>query len=417
MVDKGKDEVKVKGFTSFEMREFAKEIGRIRKKNFRHDSFGRRIFNVERGKKFVHYLFRNKPAILENLDVDKLRLGQSSFTDKKLNNHSVDVHYVIPIKGEKDKNCVVSVLIELKAQNHFWTMLQMVVYIVNIWVSMFKSVSDAVKRKGATAADKKRSRNFLLPTVIPVIFHQGRGKFSAPTKLSGLIRTITGLESHTLDMEAILVDLSCLREEDEPDELDLWVPFRACRMVFDEDPESRLMEIVDKMLPEIHYPVMQELLVDVLNYGYFNTPKLTETICEKIRKYTEEKGGIKMPVCLYDKMLAKIQKAEAKIQKAEAEAQKFKFEIQKAETEAQKFKVEVQKVEAEKREYFREAHETCVKTILGFLRHRFGKVSEEMLEKLQQIDDLRVLRELSDYVEICPTVEAFQNKIDKNRMK
>ncbi|MDR2641448.1 MAG: hypothetical protein LBC74_01500 [Planctomycetaceae bacterium] len=85
------------------------------------------------------------------------------------------------------------------------------------------------------------------------------------------------------------------------------------------------------MLPEIHYPVMQELLVDILNYGYFNTPKLTKTICEKIRKYTEEKGGIKMPVCLYDKMLAKIQKAEA-----------------------------------EKREYFREAHETCVRRYWDF---------------------------------------------------
>jgi hypothetical protein len=44
-----------------------------------------------------------------------------------------------------------------------------------------------------------------------VILYQGRKKFSAPTKLSELIRTIPGLESHSLDVEALLVDFSCLR--------------------------------------------------------------------------------------------------------------------------------------------------------------------------------------------------------------
>ncbi|MDR1485530.1 MAG: Rpn family recombination-promoting nuclease/putative transposase [Planctomycetaceae bacterium] len=412
-----------------EVTELAKELARLKNKRFKHDPFGKHIFNIERGKKLVRYLFRNKPAILNKLDVDNLQLGQTSFTDKKLNRHSVDIHYVIPIKDDKDKDCVVSVLFELKAQNNRWTILQMVVYIVTIWMSLYRSIFDAAKRKDATVTDKKRRKNFLLPTVIPVILYQGGKKFSSPIKLSRLIRTMDGLDMHTLEVEAILIDLSCLREEDEPDDLDLWVPFHAYQMVNDKDPELRLMEIVDRMLPELHYPAMQELLVDVMNYGYFTNPQLTDSICEKIKSYTEKKGKIKMPVCLFDRMLEENRKAVARTKKAVARTKKAVARTKEAvartkeavartkevEARIKKAKVRIQKVETEKDELLCEAREIHVKAILGFLRYRFGDVSDKICEKIQTINDLELLRELSDFVEVCPTMDVFKKKIAKIR--
>jgi hypothetical protein len=161
-------------------------------------------------------------------------------------------------------------------------------------------------------------------------------------------------------------------------------------MVYDEEPELRMLEIVDKMLPEIHKSEMQDLLNDVLNYGRFTTPNFTDEVSEKIIKYIETKGDIKMPVCLYDKMMDKLKKAEA----------------EKKQVENEKLQIVV-----EKNEFFREACDARVRAISGFLRYRFGDVSDEVWEKLQKINDLSVLRELADYVEVCPAADDFKKKI------
>ncbi|MDR1485645.1 MAG: hypothetical protein LBT09_12585 [Planctomycetaceae bacterium] len=182
-------------------------------------------------------------------------------------------------------------------------------------------------------------------------------------------------------------------------------------MVYDEDPELRMLEIVDKMLPEIHKSEMQDLLNDVLNYGRFTTPNFTDEISEKIIKYIETKGDIKMPVCLYDKIMDKLKKAEAEKKQIVAEKLQSDARAQKIENEKLKIVVEKMQIEAEKNEFFREACDAHVKAISGFLRYRFGEVSDEVWEKLQKINELVVLRELADYVEVCPTADDFKKKI------
>jgi hypothetical protein len=189
-------------------------------------------------------------------------------------------------------------------------------------------------------------------------------------------------------------------------------------MVYDEDPELRMLEIVDKMLPEIHKSEMRDLLNDVLNYSRVMTPNFTNEISEKIIKYIETKGDIKMPVCLYDKIMDKLKKAEAEKKQIVAEKLQSDARVQKVENEKLRIVVEKVQVEAEnkrivaeKNELFREARDARVKAISGFLRYRFGEVSDEIWKKLQKINDLSVLRELADYVEVCPTMADFKKKI------
>jgi hypothetical protein len=94
-----------------EVSESAQLLVDIKNSRFHHDPFGKHIFTVERGKKFVRYLFRNNPEILAKLDIDNLTLGQTSFTDKKLTRHTADIHFVIPIIGDvgdtDPRDCVV----------------------------------------------------------------------------------------------------------------------------------------------------------------------------------------------------------------------------------------------------------------------------------------------------------------------
>ncbi|MDR1485012.1 MAG: hypothetical protein LBT09_09335, partial [Planctomycetaceae bacterium] len=157
-----------------------------------------------------------------------------------------------------------------------------------------------------------------------------------------------------------------------------------------------------------------------------------DEISEKIIKYIETKGDIKMPVCLYDKIMDKLKKAEAekkqivaeklqsdaRVQKIENEKLQSDAKVQKIENEKLQIVVEKMQVEAEnkrivteKNELFREACDARVKAISGFLRYRFGEVSDEVWEKLQKVNDLSVLRELADYVEVCPTADDFKKKI------
>ncbi|MDR1485529.1 MAG: hypothetical protein LBT09_11990 [Planctomycetaceae bacterium] len=172
----------------------------------------------------------------------------------------------------------------------------------------------------------------------------------------------------------------------------------------------------------LHYPAMQELLVDVMNYGYFTNLQLTDSICEKIKSCTEKKGRIKMPVCLFDRMLeenrkavARTKKAVARTKKAEARTKEAVARTKEVEARIKKAKVRIQKVETEKDELLYEAREIHVKAILGFLRYRFGEVSDKICERIQKINDLELLRELSDFVEVCPTMDVFKKKIAKIR--
>jgi hypothetical protein len=286
-------------------------------------------------------------------------------------------------------------------------MLQLVNYIIRYWMTLYNKVFHAAKRKGATAEDKLRWRNFLLPFVVPVILYQGAKKFSSPLRFSTLIRRIEGLErleSQRLDVEALFIDLSHLSNENEPKDLELCVVFRAFRMVNDPDPASCLKEIVNMMLPELHYPAMRELLEDIVNYSCCSNSQMTEAVCAEILDYIERKGKIKMPLCLFDRMLEEHKKNFAEIKKIQAE--KNQIEAEKKQIEAEK-----RQIEAEKNELLRVARGNHVKTILGFLRYRFGEVSDEIVENVHNVDDIESLQKLSDFVEVCPSLATFEKKM------
>ncbi|MDR1483614.1 MAG: Rpn family recombination-promoting nuclease/putative transposase, partial [Planctomycetaceae bacterium] len=245
-------------------------VVRKQKKHFRHDAFGkRRLRNVDRAKKFVRYLFRNKPEVLTQLDIDNLTIDQSAYMDNRFRRSYSDIVYRIPLCGGGE--FVLTILIELKSQSSFLTMWQMTDYIVvGIWKDEFELVNNAARGVNADAKSRLRLKNFLFPTVVPVIFHFGRRKFSAPTELVKLVHTIDGLGENVLNMKAMLIDMVSLQEDEEPQDLDLWATFKAFQMVFSDDPEKCLREIFDRMLPEIGSPIVLESWWEILDYARYS---------------------------------------------------------------------------------------------------------------------------------------------------
>ena len=131
------------------------------------------------------------PFVVELLDLDRTELQKDSFIDDELKTHYSDLLYKIPVKGT-DKNIFVFVLLEHKTKSEYWTMLQMLRYIVQIW-----------RREYKAAEVEGRLADFELPPVLPIIIYHGEGGFTAPVKLGKLIRAIEGLMKYQIDFEAI----------------------------------------------------------------------------------------------------------------------------------------------------------------------------------------------------------------------
>ncbi|MCL2348267.1 MAG: Rpn family recombination-promoting nuclease/putative transposase, partial [Planctomycetaceae bacterium] len=178
------------------------------KQQAKHDPFFRSTFSEPA--LFRKWLVWFLPVVSELLDLDRLELQKDSLIDEKLKVHYNDLLYKIPIQGT-DKNLVVFVLVEHKSAPERWTMLQILRYIVLIWM-----------REISAAIDEKRITGFVLPPVLPIIVYHGERPFTAPIRLSELIYQLKGFEKHLPDFEGMLLDLTLTAESELPEDLDLY---------------------------------------------------------------------------------------------------------------------------------------------------------------------------------------------------
>ncbi|MDR0337445.1 MAG: Rpn family recombination-promoting nuclease/putative transposase, partial [Planctomycetaceae bacterium] len=162
------------------------------KKKYQHDAFCKyKLCNLRKARKFLKHVL--KPEVLKLVDLSKLRIDPETYVDEELKRLYADVLYRIPLKNS-DETLVVFILIELKTQNDQWTIFQIVKYVVRIWDREFQAVESAVKAPNANDEAKRRFDNFLLPMVIPIIFHYGEHPFTSPTELIELIQRLPEMD-------------------------------------------------------------------------------------------------------------------------------------------------------------------------------------------------------------------------------
>ena len=239
------------------------------RKKYKHDQFCKdNLRDLDKARKFLRLML--KPEIVDLLDLDRLELSSESFLDEELKKLYADVLYRIPVKNG-DETIVVFVLIELKTESDKWTVFQQTKYIVRIW--------DEEYRK---ASKEKRLDQFLLPMVVPVIFHHGEKRFTASTELIDQVRTLTGLKPYTLNVKSLLFDVVTLGEKDFPEDLEICVLLMILQAVFSKNVAERLMVIYQKLRPKRHEARYQRLWQDCLFYATSSARNFTKQECEAI---------------------------------------------------------------------------------------------------------------------------------------
>ena len=245
-----------------------KPLSELRKR-YQHDEFCKdNLRDLGKARKFLKW--KLKPEITELLDLDRLELSSESFLEEDLKKLYADVLYRIPVK-DSDESIVVFVLIELKTESDKWTVFQQAKYIIRIWDQEYRKAKKA-----------KRLDQFLLPMVIPIIFHHGDQHFTASTELIDQVRTIQGLEPYTLNVKSLLCDVMTLHEEEFPADLELCVLFMMLQAVFSKDVAERLMRIYKKLSPNLREPGYQRIWQDCLYYALSSAKNFTGQDCKAI---------------------------------------------------------------------------------------------------------------------------------------
>jgi predicted transposase YdaD len=344
-------------------------------KHFQHDEYCKERLRCPR--KAIKLLRHTLPLeVQEMLVLDELQVTLNSFIDEELQESFADVVYEIPVKGSKTK-IVVYVLIELKTNSDKWTIFQVLKYIVRIW-------DNALKR----AADEKQLESFLFPAVIPIIFHHGLRRFTAATELISLVHTLPGMEKYTVNFKSILLDITPLKDEEMPKDLELRVFFKILQTVFSKDVAERLIKLFCELKPHFDQPEISEEFQRGLFYTYTSAGNLKASGCEEVINFIKKEGDKNMVSALelwgIEKEMKGIAEGEAKgkaVGIAEGEA--------RGETKGEaKGKIEM---------------------ILKILTKRFQTVPSQIQDNILQMTDLEKLDELADFVLDCQSIDDLKN--------
>jgi len=332
------------------------------KQQAKHDPFFRSTFS-EPGL-FRKWLVWFLPILAELLDLDRMELQKDSLIDEKLKAHYNDLLYKIPIRGT-DKSMVVFVLIEHKSSPERLTMLQILRYIVLIWM-----------REISAAIDEKRFTDFVLPPVLPIIVYHGAQPFTAPIRLSELVYQLKGFEKHSPDFEGILLDLTLTAESDLPDDLDLYAVLTIMQAVFRPDIAERILKIYQKIkhkLDDLHY---RDRWLKILRYAMTSSKYFSPKNYDEVTNQMSETDVATISP-LYQELLAEGEVIGIAKERNAWTADKVEF-------------------------------------LLRILTRKFGEVPSTIRDKLHSIHDLEVLGQLTEFVALdCQSFAEFEKDLNK----
>ena len=251
----------------------------------RHDEFFKGCFEdlaVARAF-FEHYL---PPDIVSQFDLDKIALERGSFIDEEeLRQSYSDLLYTLPLRGkspdDKTPKAYIYILVEHKSSSDKFTVYQLLRYMLRIWDRELR--------------EAERRASFLLPAIIPLIFHHGRTPFHAPIKFQELIATPPGLEPFIPSYRCLLVDLKAIAPADLPSEDErLHAILAVMRSVFvGVEISVTLEEWAARFAPVIDKREIRELVVKILSYVSQSAHDLSdESFQAAIEPLRKAKGDI-----------------------------------------------------------------------------------------------------------------------------
>ena len=256
-----------------------------------HDDFFTSTFQKKRlAKAFLRILLPDE--LVECLDLDGLTAEPRHITDELFKRLIADVIYRVPIK-ETDKHVDFFVITEHKSYNDFLTIFQLWCYVLHVIRQEFKAADDA----GQVNAD------YRLPPVIAIILHHGESMFTGKTELSELFLPLPGIEKYLPKMQAILVDLNTLNDDEvpnDPDAPELKLVLMALKLVFRKDAGTKITEILEESKIISDDPVFQDTVRMVWYYFVASARHMEhdyEILYDTIKTLVEVES---MPTMLYE---------------------------------------------------------------------------------------------------------------------
>jgi hypothetical protein len=273
-----------------------------------HDDFFTGTFKQKRlAKAFLRIMLPSE--LLACLDLDGLTAEPRHITDELFKTLVADVIYRVPIKAT-DKYVDFFVIAEHKSFNDAWTIFQLWCYVFYIVRQEFKKAKDA----------KQVNAGYQLPPVIAIILHHGRSRFTGKMELSELFVQLPGIEKYLPKLQAILVDLNTINDDDIPDDPnapELKLVLMALKIVFRKDAGTKIKEILEEL--KSVDPVLQEAVRMVWFYFFANAEHMERDfniLYETIKKIVEVEP---MPTMLEKWTAEAVAKGKAE-GKAEGEA-------------------------------------------------------------------------------------------------
>jgi hypothetical protein len=248
---------------------------------------------------------------------------------------------------------VVFVLVEHKAKSERWTMLQILRYVVLIWM-----------REISAAIDENRFAGFVLPPVLPIIVYHGERPFTAPIRLSELVYQFKGFEKHLPDFEGMLLDLTLTAESDLPEDVDLYAVLAIMQAVFRPDVAERILKIYQKIKHKLGEPHYRDRWLKVLRYAMTSSKYLSpQNICEVTSQMSDTDVATISP--LYRELLSE------------------------------------------------GVAEGVAKSIIRTLTKRFHTVSSVTTDKVLGLTDLVEIERLADFAYDCQSLDEFEQALGK----
>ena len=221
---------------------------------FTHNDFFVGTFQMLRlAKAFLRVVLPSE--LLDCVDLDALTTEEPHLTDEVFKNLHADMVYRVPIKGT-EQHVDFFVILEHKSGNKFWTILQ-------LWGYVCYVIRREFDKAGQATVD------YRLPPVIAIIVHHGKSKFTGKTELSELFLQLPGIEKYLPKLQAILVDLNTIADDDvpnDPDAPELKLVLMALKLIFRKDAETKLTAILEESESISDDPIFKDVVRMVWHY-------------------------------------------------------------------------------------------------------------------------------------------------------
>ena len=347
---------------------------------------------------FFYYLFK-MPALaiaffrlilpkklLNSLIIEQLEVSSRVYLTSNLRKKYPDLIYTIPIRktpkgegnGDSSEDEIggylhITIILEHKSFNDRHVIIQILGY-------SLEEIRESIKN--ASGSDYV-SKDLLIPPILLIIFIHGDEKYTGKHELKEFFYHVEGMEDYLINVKPIIFDLHEISYDDlpkDPDVPELEVGLALLKAAYDPEVGMQAHKALEKLKPYIHEEAYQKFVQVALSYLASNSTYL-------------DRNEVKSLSNMFYPIIERRFTMPGLIQRTREEG--------------------IQEGRKEGREEGREEgrQEERVTTILEYLQERFGDVSDEIIQRLEAIQDLDQLKSLFKTALRCSSLWEFEQNM------